>query len=230
MRRISVGLLLWFSVGLAGASPHIAFYYGANPPWDELGVFDIVVVEAAHGIEPARIPSRSTRVFAYVSVGEIESQRPYAKELPEGLIKGANEAWRSHVVDQTHPEWPAFFLNRVVAPLWAAGFRGFFLDTLDSFQLISKTDEERAQQAQALARVIREMRKRFPKAQLIFNRGFEILPELHREAYAVAAESLFRGWDAGKKAYVEVPVADREWLMGQLERVRIEYRLPVIEI
>ena len=40
-------------------------------------------------------------------------------------------------------------------------------------------------------------------------RGFEILPGVHTEVAAVAAESLFQGWDAARKRYTEVPEADR---------------------
>jgi len=230
MLRISVGLLLCLSISNIVAAPNVAFYYGANPPWDALQAYDIVVVEPDHAADAARASTARMQVFSYLSVGEVEFDRPYAKELPEGLVSGANEPWRSHVVDQTHAEWPRFFVQRIVAPLWQAGYRGFFLDTLDSFQLIAKTDEERARQAQGLIAVIRALRAQYPDAKLIFNRGFEVLPELHREAFAVAAESVFRGWDQKNRTYREVSAADRNWLVQQLERVRTEYALPVIAI
>ena len=231
MHRISVGLFLCLSITSYAAGPNVAFFYGANPPWDELRAFEIVVVEPAHAGDPkAAAITPTQQVFAYLSVGEIEYDRPYAKDLPQGMAPGANEPWRSHVIDQTHPEWPRFFTDRIVAPLWQAGYRGFFLDTLDSFQLIAKTDEDRAKQVQGLAAVVRGIRVRFPAARLIFNRGFEILPEVHRDAYAVAAESLFHGWDQKNRAYREVPEADRAWLLRELERVRTDYNLPVIAI
>ena len=53
---------------------------------------------------------------------------------------------------------------------------------------------------------------------------------LNRDVTAVAAESVFRGWDAATRRYREVPEADRKWLLGQLNRVRDEYRLPVVAI
>jgi hypothetical protein len=230
MLKISVGLLLWFSMSLSGAAPNVAFYYGAQTPWDELQAFDIVVVEPAHHAAVARPAKARSEVFAYLSVGEIEFQRPYVKALPAGLVQGANVDWKSHVIDQTHPAWAPFFVDNIVSPLWNAGYRGFFLDTLDSFHLISKTDEERTRQAQGLATTIRALRARFPQAKLIFNRGFEVLPELYREAYAVAAESLYRGWNQKDQVYTEVSEADRTWLLQQLERVRDEYKLPVIAI
>lgn len=231
MRIISVGLvLLCLSIPGFAAAPNVAFYYGANPPWDALKAFDVVVVEADHALDAPRASTSTMQVFAYLSVGEIEFERAYAKSLPEGLVSGANEHWRSHVIDQTHAEWPRFFVERVVAPLWQAGYRGFFLDTLDSFHLIAKTDEERAHQAAGLVKAIRALRERYPEAKLIFNRGFEVLPELHPDAYAVAAESIFRGWDQKNRKYTEVSEADRTWLLQQLERVRSEYGLPVIAI
>ncbi|MGT2493986.1 hypothetical protein ACU4GD_34540 [Cupriavidus basilensis] len=40
-------------------------------------------------------------------------------------------------------------MDKVITPLWQRGFRGFFLDTLDSYQLVAKTDAERAARKQA---------------------------------------------------------------------------------
>ncbi|MDB5865096.1 MAG: hypothetical protein JWO70_2902, partial [Betaproteobacteria bacterium] len=209
MLRISVGLLLWLSVCSFAASPNVAFFYGSNPPWDELKAFDIVVVEPEHNIDPKQYSSARTEVFAYVSVGEVERERPYAKDLPAAWLPGANEAWNSVVIDQTQPQWPRFLIDRVIAPLWKAGYRGFFLDTLDSFHIIAKTDEERARQAQALASTVRLIRTEFPEAKLIFNRGFEILPQLSKDVYAVAVESIYKGWDAKSGQYVDVSEQDR---------------------
>ena len=210
--------------------PNIALFHGADPPWNELSAFDIVVVEPDHGADPKRRNTRRSELFAYVSLGEVQPSRGYAKALPVEWRIGENTAWGSVVVDQARPEWPAFFAERVVAPLWAKGYRGLFVDTLDSYHLVAKTDAERARQEAGMVATLREVRRRFPGIRLIFNRGFEILPHLHAEVFAVAAESLFRGWDAGRRAYREVPQADRDWLLGQLNRVRDTWRLPVLAI
>ena len=86
---------------------------------------------------------RRTRLAAYVSVGEVLPTRSYAKDIPAAWLIGENRAWGSRIVDQSQPEWPRFFTESVVAPLWDKGFRTFFLDTLDSYQLIAKTPEQR---------------------------------------------------------------------------------------
>ncbi|MGZ5118449.1 MAG: bifunctional glycoside hydrolase 114/ polysaccharide deacetylase family protein [Burkholderiales bacterium] len=230
MLRRGVGLFLCLSMCSFAASPNVAFFYGAQPPWDELRAFDVVVVEPGHDIDPKLHSTPHTEIFAYVSVGEVERDRPYFGDLPAGWAPGANAPWKSVVVDQTQPEWPNFLVERIVVPLWQAGYRGLFLDNLDSFHIIAKTDEQRAEQVRGLIAAVRAIRARFPEAKLIFNRGFEILPELHREAYAVAVESIFRGWDPKQARYIDVPASDRSWLLTRLQRVTQDYKLPVIAI
>lgn len=228
--RKLVALLALLAPLCAAAAPSVAFFYGADPPWDELNAFDIVVVEPGHVPDPGRVAGPATAVYAYAAVGEVLPSRAYFKDIPAAWRIGTNPAWSSIVVDQAQPEWPAFFAERVIRPLWDAGYRGFFLDTLDSYHLVTKTDAERSRQEAGMVRLVQTLRQRFPEVKLVFNRGFEILPQVHRDVTAVAAESVFRGWDASTRAYREVPENDRKWLLGQLNRVRDEYRVPVIAI
>jgi hypothetical protein len=163
-------------------------------------------------------------------VGEVHPSRAYGREIPQAWKIGNNTAWDSILIDQAQPEWPAFFRDRVVKPLWDAGYRGFFLDTLDSYQLAAKSGAERARQESGLVALIAELKRAYPEGRLILNRGFEILPRVHASVFAIAAESLYRGWDNTSKTYREVPETDRAWLLGQLNRAKDEYRLPVLAI
>ncbi len=210
-------------------APSVALFYGASPPMDELAAFDAVVLEPDHAPRPLP-PGGRTAWFAYVSVGEVHPTRAYFKQIAPGWKLGTNASFDSTVIDQAHPEWAEFFCETVVRPLWERGFRGFFLDTLDSYHLVAKTDAERARQEAGLAAVITRLKQKFPAAKLMFNRGFEILPKVHGLAYAVAAESLYRKYDHDAKKYADVPAADRAWLTGQMKRVQSEYRLPAIFI
>ncbi|CAJ0812236.1 hypothetical protein LMG19087_01370 [Ralstonia wenshanensis] len=212
------------------SAPNIAWYYGDKPPVAQLRAFDAVVVEPDHGFDPSQFKTPKTQWYAYVSVGEVTPERSWYKELPKAWLLGRNAAWASRVVDQAQPEWPAFYVEHVIKPLWDKGYRGFFLDTLDSYQLVAKDDASRAAQEAGMVRVIRAIKARYPDAKLIFNRGFEILPQVHDQAYAVAFESLYRGWDQGSKQYKDVSDADREWLMGHVRQIRDDYHLPVIAI
>ncbi|HEY8606588.1 MAG TPA: bifunctional glycoside hydrolase 114/ polysaccharide deacetylase family protein [Noviherbaspirillum sp.] len=212
----------------------IAFFYGPNPPLTDLQAFDVAVVEPDHVKNPQRYRRSEDRgsheLFAYVSLGEVQPSRSWYRQLPKGALRGSNEAWGSRVIDQDAAGWSAFFVNEVIAPLWEQGWRGFFVDTLDSYQLFAKDDAERARQTRAMVRTLRELKRRFPEAKLILNRGFELLPEVAELTWAVAAESLYQGYDAGRGRYRPVPEADRAWLLARMEEVRDRYRLPVIAI
>jgi polysaccharide biosynthesis protein PelA len=214
----------------ASAMPSVAFFYGQPVPLDALSGFDAVVVEPDSGFDPAAQQGGHTAWFAYVSVGEVSPQRQYYAAMPKEWLVGHNAAWASRVVDQDAPGWPAFYVRQVIAPLWRKGYRGFFLDTLDSYQLIAKTDAARQRQQAGLVAVIRAIKARYPRARLMFNRGFEILPQVHDLVYAVAFESLYSGWDQGEQRYTQVPPADRSWLLGQAKIIREQYALPVIAI
>ncbi len=228
---LGFGLLIGaWAVSTAPASPAVAFYYGANPPWDELQAFDLVVVDPDHVKDPAAVKLPHTQLAAYVSVGEVHPDRAYVADIPKTWIKGKNKDWGSLIIDQASPAWPKFFTDRVLTPLWNAGYRTFFLDTLDSYQQFAKTPEERAKQEAGLVTLVNMVKQRYPQAQLMFNRGFEILPRTHQQVAWVAAESLLQGYSASKGQYAPVPPADREWLLGQLNRVRNDYHLPVIVI
>jgi uncharacterized protein (TIGR01370 family) len=208
----------------------MAVFYGSNPPWDELQAFDIAVVEPQH-VPVAKLKEvKKTELFAYVSVGEVDKHRSYLSLIPDTWRLGKNTNWDSIVIDQSQADWPAFFAERVIQPLWEAGFRGFFLDTLDSYQLFAKTDVQRARQEAGLIAVVHELRKRFPSIKLIFNRGFEILPQVHDDVFAVAIESLFQGWNAAQQRYQDVGENDRKWLMGQIQSIQSNYHLPILII
>lgn len=219
----------------AADQPAVAFYYGARIPVDDLRAFDWVVLEPAHALaQDPRIVATlgpDTLALAYVSVGEVTPDRPYFADVPKAWLPASNAAWGSRVVDQTAAGWPRFLRERIVKPLWDAGFRAFFLDTLDSYQLLAKTPAEQARQAQALAETLRGLIAAFPGIRLMLNRGFELVDAtLAPNVLAVAAESVYRGWNQGENAYVEVSASDREWLLARFADMRGKFKLPGIAI
>jgi uncharacterized protein (TIGR01370 family) len=211
----------------------VALHYGAAPPLDELRAFDVVVVDPDHVPDPAAHRRRTagrSELFAYVSVGEIHPSRGHAREAPSGLLAGDNPAWGSRVVDQSHPEWPRFLVDRIVAPLHARGYRGLFLDTMDAWQSIARDDAARAAQQDGLVRAIEAIAARFPDLRLIANRGFEVLPRIAPHLSAIAAESLYARWRQEERRFEEVPQADRDWLLARFAEARERHGLPAIAI
>ncbi|CAM4047611.1 endo alpha-1,4 polygalactosaminidase [Comamonas aquatilis] len=212
------------------ATPSVAVYYGKDATMSELALYDIAVVEPEHGYDPVKFKQTwpNSELYAYASVAEAGDDRAYLSKIPAAWKMARNGVWQSTVIDQTPEQWPAFFADEVIGPLWQKGFRGFFLDTMDSYRLAEKFDE--AAQQDGLVRVIKTLNERFPGIKLILNRGFEIVPRVKGLIQMVAAESLFRGWDANLKRYIDVPAKDREWLLSQLQTIRERDKLPVLAI
>lgn len=211
-------------------APSTAFFYGTQIPVPALTRFQQLVVEADSVSDLELLKEKGTEVFAYVSVGEAEGWRNSAATLPQELFLDENVAWQSRIADLTRKEWRDYLLNQRIEALWAAGYRGFFLDTLDSYVQAAKSEEERNTQLQALADIILLIHKRYPEAKLLLNRGFDVLPLIASAASGIVAESLFQKWDAVSGQYVDAKKDDTEWLLWRLNQVQERYFLPVVVI
>lgn len=213
----------------AAARPSVAFFYAAKLPLAELAAFDWVVLEPEHVADVTRLPA-TTRWFAYVSVGEIDPRRAAAARVPPAALRDTNPAWGTQRVDHRAAGWSDFFVREIVAPLWARGWRGFFLDTLDAHRAFARDDAERRAQEDALVALIERLHRQFPGIALIANRGFEWLPRVRGKIAAVAAESLYQGWDPVQRRYVEVPAGERDWLRARLRETAAALGVPAIAI
>ena len=225
-------LLSLHVVPVRAASPalpfSIAMYYAHDLPVDELKAFDVVVADPDSGASPSSFNSAHSELFAYVSLGEADPGRAYTKQMDPKWFIGSNKTWKTDIIDTSNSEWRAYFIDTVVAPLWQAGYRGFFVDTLDSYRLAAAPGDFPRMEAGMVATLL-EIRQRFPGIKLILNRGFELVGRLKGEIFAVAAESLFQGHDRENGTYREVPEKERQWLLARFQEVR-EAGVPVIAI
>lgn len=225
---------LWPGALLAAESdrPSVAFYYGSDVPVEMLSQFDWAVVEADHvgATQLNRLQKYGTDAFAYVSVGEADQWRGDAQHVPAEALKARNDNWNSHAADLTNAAWTDYIVNKRIGPLWQQGYRGFFLDTLDSYRLFAKDEASVNAQQQALVALIKRLHNQFPGIKLLLNRGFEILDQVEGDIVGVAAESVYKSYIAGTDTYGDVSAEDSEWLMNQLQTVRTRYGLPAIAI
>ncbi len=205
----------------------IALYYGDHIPTAELHAFDVAVVEPDHDFDPRKFNRPRSQAFAYISIGEVESTRDFFKKIPKKWFISYNPVWKADVPDQSNPKWRQFYIDNVITPLWEKGYRGFLLDTMDSYHLVDK--KKRKAQYQGLLTLLKAIKEKYPEAKLIFNRGFEFLPEIHQLVYAVAAESLYGRWNQSKVRYEHVSEKDRHYLLEQFKKVK-QFGLPAISI
>lgn len=218
-----ISILLLFSAGTQASMklPSVAFFYGHSIPAQELSLNDQVVVEPSH-IQPGQLDTlkkNKTSVFAYLSLGEVNSNNWRNYKLPAGLILGKNKGWNSYIIDQTRQEWQDYVLNQLIPPLKEAGFDGVFLDTLDSYQLLSQGEHQHLQR-NSLIKLITTIKKRYPTLKLFMNRGFELFPDIASATDALAAESLLRSFDPVNGSFRDSTSNEQEWLLGKLNPIK----------
>lgn len=209
--------------------PHIAFYYGNQDPTKLLDDFQIAVVDPDHEFAPAHATQDAPLWLAYLSLGEVLECAPCFDAMPPEWRIGRNTAWDAWIIDQATADWPDFLVEHIALPIWQKGYRGFFLDTLDSHALLPHDEHDHARQRAGLVRAIQRLRHAFPQAAIVTNRGFELLSVLNASVDAVAFESLYHGWDQAKRRYLAVCERDRSWLLTQTRRAKA-YGLAVIAI
>lgn len=227
--RLLVLFGLWIaSVAHAETLPSAAFYYGPDIPWNELSAFDMAVIEPGQAHSPPA--DQVGKVYAYVSLGEVQPSRPYAAGIKDAWRLGVNRDWNSVILDLSNPDLRHYLIENVIRPLWDKGYRHFFFDTLDSYQRAVPSQAGREAQRQGLETLINQIAETFPGATFILNRGFELLPAVHKHVDAVAAESLYRGWLPGEHRYQDVSQSDRKWLLDRFKEARQRYGIPGIAI
>ena len=226
--RFIFALLLVTSLYASLHDKSAMVYYGKNISYSLVGVHDYIIVQprrvntSAHGFKTYK-----EKMYAYVSIGEIDRTIPEYTKIKKEWIVAQNKAWKSDVLDWNNAEYIEFLFAEMIEPQLKRGFKHFFFDTLDSYHLATKTAEEKRVVEKALAGFINEFHRRYPDSKLIVNRGFEIIDEIHDSVEAVLFESYFHGIGGANLGYKEVNNADREWLDIQLENVK-KYKLNII--
>jgi polysaccharide biosynthesis protein PelA len=221
MRQVAIGFWLFILISIKGlALPSAVFFYGPNPPLKQLQLFNTAIIEPSHLENPESYKAKQSKLFAYVSLGELESKSPYFKQIKSKWIIAHNKNWKSEVMDASNPKWQQFFLNTIIKRLWQKGYRNFFLDTVDSYHLAKLNDKQKQAQEKGLIQIIHLIKQRYPEAKLIINRGFEILPQVKNDISGIAAESLYYGYNSSKKSYQKVSENDRKWLLSKLNEAK----------
>ncbi|WP_456399837.1 bifunctional glycoside hydrolase 114/ polysaccharide deacetylase family protein [Persephonella sp.] len=220
MRRLCYSSIVLFLLIIIGISvsgekkPSVCFYYKENPPNELFYLCDWIVVDP----DGYNGKKANGEVFAYVSVGEGEKYREYFKDLKKEWIIGENKLWDSVILDIRNPDYREFLITNVFEKL--NNFDGFFLDTLDSYQIPLKDKKDIAEYEDALAKFIKDLKKNFPDKRIIINRGFEIYDKVKEYIDAVAVESLYYGLSSKDLSYREVPEEDRKWLLNKLSKIK----------
>ncbi|MDE2366410.1 MAG: endo alpha-1,4 polygalactosaminidase, partial [Betaproteobacteria bacterium] len=207
----------------------IAFYYGSRPPVEDLRHFDQIVIQPSQILphEKTALLNLNSLIFAYVSFGEVARNSEDMARIKTKWSIGVNPAWNSLVMNMNDPGWHEYLLEHHFARLWREGYRAFFLDTVDSYLIVTSAGEQREEQERGLVALLAEIKRRFPGCKLILNRGFEVLDRVSQYADGMVAESLFHGFDPVTGKHAPTREENRTWLLNQLTRAQNEFNVPV---
>ena len=206
-------------------------YYGDDISYTTLGIHDYIILQPNHvNTDVPGFKIYKKKIYAYVSIGEIERSLPEYRFIKKEWIATKNKNWNSIVLDIKNKEYQEFLFQKMIEPLLKKGFENFFFDTLDSYQLYSKNQQERAENEKALADFINEFHKRYPASKLVVNRGFEIIDKIHNSIEAVLFESYYKGLSGNpKQPYKDVSKKDRKWFKLWLKKIR-SYKKDIISV
>jgi len=109
-------------------------YYGDDLSYPLVGIHDYIIVQpkhtntATHGFSLYK-----KNIYAYVSIGEVETNSNISNDINKSWIVAQNKAWESDDLDINNKEYQEFIFKRQIEPLIKKGFENFFFDTLDYY-------------------------------------------------------------------------------------------------
>ncbi|MGQ9845808.1 MAG: endo alpha-1,4 polygalactosaminidase [Caldisericia bacterium] len=216
-------LINYYDLPFNKVSCGIGFYYLSEPPKEMVNIYDRIVVE------PDNIVNMNSKYIAYLSVCEVGEYRDYFKEIKADWIIGKNEIWGSLIVDITIPEYQNLLFS-LIDQFVKRGFRGVFLDTLDSYLIVIKNPEKINQYAESIASFIKVIRQRYPHIEILVNRGFEFIDESFKDIVNFfVVEDLYTSYDFESKKYLLKSEQEVLFLKNELKKI-FSYGIPIVVI
>jgi uncharacterized protein (TIGR01370 family) len=210
--------------GLAGGTPadpmRWAVDYGPASDPVLARQYRLLVLEPHHPRPIAPLRGVGSRLLGYVSLGEIERQRPYFAALDKaGALGKPNPDWPdARHVDLRHPAWTKTVLEQIIPGILALGYDGIFIDTMDNAEAMERQDPiGNNGMVAAAATLIAAIRSRFPAIRIMLNRGYAMLDTVAPQIDHVLGEAMASRWNFAAKRYDLLVESDWQW---QADRLR----------
>lgn len=198
-------------------------FYGTDTAPESLRGYDVVVLDGGFQGRIDLLKDEKTSVLAYLSLGEVNTQRSYYGTAKDrGLLVAENPNWPgAWMVDVRDPRWQAMLVDEVAADLLGRGFDGLFLDTIDSALYLEETQPQKfAGMRKASITLITRLHERYPQARLLLNGGLPLAGPLKGKVDRLAIESTVTTWDfATGTARWRTP-AERAEALQRLQQAR----------
>ena len=212
--------------------PWICFYGEVRNEYD-FSKYKLAILEQENVKDLEQIKSKGTLCIAYVSLGEAEDYRWYWDEMKgKDFILEENPDWEgNYYIDPRSKEWKNYFIYRIIPKVLKDGYDGLFLDTIDTAEYLEWKDEEKYKGSMdAMAELIRDIRKNYPRIIIISNNGLAIIDKFAKYVDIALVEDLYTMYDFENQEYgtqdKEVTEENRELL----QRISSEYNIPILTL
>ena len=120
-------------------------------------------------------------------------------------------------VDLRAARWRDLIVDELVPAILAKGFRGVFLDTLDSAEALEQRDAKRfAGMVEGGAALVAALHKALARRPIMINRGFAVLPRVTGQFNMLLGESVSSTFDPVTKEYRLLPPEARTWQVTRM--------------
>lgn len=196
-------------------------YYGDSAPSEIFKNFDPIVLDPDASQTLAALAPQNKMLYGYISLGEVGTSRSYFSEVQEkGLLLNENPNWAgSFFIDVRKEPWTRLVLDKLIPEMIVKGFKGIFLDTLDSAIHLEESDPvQYAGMKKAAAQLVQLIRVYFPSVHIMMNRAFALLPEVGESIHIVVGESIYTTYNFNTKTYEHVPQQQYEHYVKLLQQ------------
>ena len=199
--------------------------YGKVKPESIKGYSYVILESLNYSFNEIKIiKSQNSKVFAYISLGEVNIHAPHYKMLKKHTL-GKNENWDSYYLNLKSNKTQETLLS-IVDKTLSKGFDGLFLDNIDNFTIFGPQKDQKKD----LINVLKKIKEIYPKKEFIQNAGLDLIPETMSYINAIVVESVASGYSFKDKSY---NLRDNNEFNNQLIRLKSineNSKIPVILI
>jgi len=201
----------------------VLFCYGKSN-LEKIKDYKYVILESKHYSEQdiQLIKSQNKKVFAYISLGEINANSPHFKDFKNYTL-GKNDNWNSHYIDLKSKKANALLME-MIDEIFAFGYDGLFLDNIDNYTIHGPQKEQKEKAIE----LIKSIKEKYPKKTYIQNAGLELVPETSRYVDVIAIESTATSYSFKDKKYNLSEKTIFEANLGHIKTISSTYSIPFI--
>ena len=195
-------------------------------PLGELTPFDLLILDpdAYTRADFEELKAEGKILLGYLNVGEVESYRWYAGQVPKKWLLGVNPKWPEHrFVNVKKRGWRKLLIRKVAPRIFQRGADGLFLDSVDL-----ASPGRRPKLRGAMVRLIRELHQKFPEKFLVLNNGQFLLRDVAEATSALAVENVFTKSDENGR--VLRPAGEVSDILQNLQNLKKQFQLPVFVV